>query len=56
MKPSSPTLTLAQVRAVKEIEQRLAELERRRECIERAMRSDDAKAKPAARKRAHAEC
>ncbi|MEH2492928.1 single-stranded DNA-specific DHH superfamily exonuclease [Bradyrhizobium sp. AZCC 2230] len=49
MKPSSPTLTLTQLKAIREIEQRLVELERRRQKIEREMR-DDAETEPTARR------
>lgn len=47
MKPPQQTITLDQARAIREIEQHLAELESMRQCIAREMQ-DDADTKPAA--------
>jgi hypothetical protein len=49
MKSSQPVITLDQTKAIREIEQRLAELEQMRLCIAREMQ-DGAGTKPAARK------
>lgn len=47
MKPPQQMITLAQARAIREIEQRLAELEKMRRCIAREMR-DAPETKPIA--------
>jgi hypothetical protein len=49
MKSSHPPVTLDQTKAIREIEQRLAELEQMRRCIAREM-SVETEAKPTARK------
>lgn len=53
MKPSKQALTLPQAKAIREIEQRLAELERMRQRLERQM-GNEAEATPVARKGAKA--
>ncbi len=49
MMPPHLTITLDQARTIKEIEQRLAELDAMRQCISREMQ-DDADTKPDTRK------